>query len=156
MATSVREQIIANIATALAAVTTGNGYENTLASVQRFMQSGLTVAQVPTAIVNFDEERKSQGPTDRADCQLSISIDIWAVHSEAVVSGSTATLVDSLAGDIEKAVMVDPTRGGLARTCEVDSIHPFRLAEGQPYVGATVTVRITYTHSLSDPFTARN
>jgi len=156
MAASVREQIIANIATALGDITTGNGYENTLVSVQRFMQGGLTVAQVPTAVVNFEDERKSQGPTERADCELSISIDLFAVHDQDVVSGSTATVVDSLAADVEKAVMVDPTRGGLARTCEIESIHPFRLAESQPYVGATVSVRIRYQHSITDPYTARN
>jgi hypothetical protein len=137
-------------------VTTSNGYENTLASVQRFMQTGLTVASVPTAVVNFDDERKSNGPADRATCTLSVSIDVWAVHDTASVSGYTATLVDSLAADVEKAVMQDTTRGGNARECEVTSVVPFRLAEGQPFVGATVSLTITYVHDIADPYVERN
>ena len=57
MADSVREQIVSNIATALGNVTTGNGYNNTLVSVQRFQQSGLSVSSVPTAVVNFEGEQ---------------------------------------------------------------------------------------------------
>ena len=156
MPTSVRESIVANITTVLGTVTTGNGYENTLASVQRFMQDGLTVATIPTAVVNFESERKSIGPADRSTCDLNVTIDIWAIHDTDSVSGSTATLVDSLAADVEKAVMQDTSRGGNARETEVESVSPFRLAEGQPYVGATVSLRITYVHSISDPYTARN
>jgi len=105
MPNSVREDIIAHIATALGNVTTGNGYENTLASVQRFQQAGLTVATVPTAVVTFVNETKDIGPDFRATCELDVSIDIWAVHDTDAVSGDTATLVDSLAADCEKAVM---------------------------------------------------
>lgn len=156
MATTVREQIISNIATALGNITTGNGYENTLQSVQRFMQDGLSVADVPTVVVTMEEERKSLGMTDRADCNLMVTCDVYAVHDQGSVSGSTAALVDSLAADVEKAVMADTTRGGLARTCEVESVIPFRLAEGQPFVGATVSLRITYTHDAGSPYTARS
>lgn len=156
MPTSVRESIIANIVTALGSVTTANGYSNTLASVQRFMQTGLAVATVPTAVVNWDDERKSNGPVERAMCTLGVSVDVWAVHDQEAVSGSTATLVDSLAADVEKAVMTDPTRGGYARECEVVSVTPFRLAEGQPFVGATVSLTITYAHDLADPYVERN
>ena len=155
MADTVREQIIAGIATDLATITTTNGYENTVVNVQRFMQSGLSVADVPCVIVNFDEERKNQGPSDRAECDLRVTVDVWAVHDEDSVSGYTASLVDSLAGDVEKAIMSDTTRDGFARGCEIESVIPFRLAEGQPFVGATVSVKITYTHDISNPYTAR-
>ena len=153
MATTVREQIIASIATNLGNVTTANGYENTLVSVQRFMQSGLSIADVPCAIVNFDEERKVQGPTDRADCDLRVSIDVYAVHDEDAVSGYSATLIDSLAGDIEKCVIGSPP--SLAVTTDIESVIPFRLAEGQPFVGATISVKITYRHDVTNPYTAR-
>ena len=155
MADSVREQIIANIATALGSVTTGNGYNNTLASVQRFQQVGLTVATVPTAVVTFDGETKTIGPDNRASCNLEVSVDIWAVHDTDVVSGDTATLVDSLAADCEEAIMVDPTRNGKARDCVVGNIVPFRLAEGQPFIGVSLSVTISYAHEAGDPFTVR-
>lgn len=155
MPNSVREDIIANIATALGNVTTGNGYENTLASVQRFQQTGLTVATVPTAVVTFSNETKEVGPDFRATCELDVSIAIWAVHDTDAVSGDTATLVDSLAADCEKAVMADPGRGGKARDTAVRSIAPFFLAEGQPFVGSVLSVTVSYAHTADDPFTVR-
>lgn len=156
MPNSVRETIIANITTALGNVTTANGYNNTLASVQRFMQDGLSVASVPCAVVNFEQERKTVGPIDRVTVDLEVSVDVWAVHDTTSVSGSTATLVDSLAADVEKAIMQDTSRGGNARDCRVDTVVPFRLTEGQPYVGATISLRIMYVHDISNPYTARN
>ena len=156
MPASVREQVVANIATALGNVTTANGYENTLASVQRFTQDGLTLSSVPYAVVTMDSERKSVGPNDRTTCDLDVNVDVWAVHDTDTYTGSTATLVDSLAADCEKAIMQDTSRGGKARDTYIDSVTPFRLAEGQPYVGATVSVRITYVHDLKDPYVERN
>lgn len=155
MPNSVREEIIADIATALGNVTTGNGYNNTLASVQRFQQSGLTVATVPTAVVNFVSESKEIGPDARSTCDLEVGVDVWAVHDTDVVSGDTATLVDSLAADCEKAIMQDVSRNGKARDCAVRAVNPFRLAEGQPFVGCNLTVIISYQHDFNDPFTAR-
>jgi len=155
MPNSVREDIIANVATALGNVTTGNGYNNTLASVQRFQQSGLTVATVPTAVVTFVNESKETGPDFRSTCELEVSVDVWAVHDTDAVSGDTATLVDSLAADCEKAIMADTSRGGKARDCAVRAITPFRLAEGQPFVGTMLSVSISYAHEAGDPFTVR-
>lgn len=155
MPTSIREQIMASVATALGNVTTGNGYNNSLASVQRYLQSGLTVADVPTAVVNFEDERREQGPTDRVSCELRISVDIFAVHDEDTVTGSTATLVDTLAADCEKSIMQDPTRGGLALTFEVESVNPFQ-AESGSLTGITLGLRCRYYTDLSDPFTGRN
>lgn len=156
MPTTPRYQIIEDIATALESITTANGYENTLASVQRFLQSGLSVATVPTAVVNFEEERKSQGPTDRVENELRISVDLWVIHDEASVSGSTMQLIDSVCADAEKAIMADPTRSGKARTCEIETITPFRLEEGAPFVGATLRIVCNHMTSISDPYSARN
>ena len=156
MPNSVREQIIQDLATAVGNVTTGNGYNNTLVSVQRFLQGGVSVASVPTAVINFSEETKTVGPTDRVTNNLYVTIDIWAIHDESQVSGSTATLVDSLASDVEKAVMQDPTRSGLVRNCYVESVRPFSLEESGSFSGATLALRLEFMTDLRDPFTARN
>lgn len=155
MPNSVREDIVASIATALGNVTTGNGYNNTLASVQRFQQGGLAVATVPTVVVTFDSETKTIGPDFRATCELVVEVDIWAIHDTETVSGDTATLIDSLAADCEKAIMQDPGRSSKARDTSIRSVVPFRLAEGQPFVGATISCIIEYAHQGDDPFTVR-
>ena len=156
MSNSQRENIIANVVTALGNVTTGNGYNNTLVSVQRFQQDGLSVASVPCAVVNFDQERKVVGPLDRVTCTLDIGIDIWAVHDPVTVSGSTATLLDSLAADVEKAVMQDTSRGGYARDCFIETVMPFRLTEGMPVSGMSLRLTCTHVHDISDPYLGRN
>lgn len=156
MSNSQRENIIANVVTALGNVTTGNGYNNTLVSVQRFQQDGLSIASVPCAVVNFDQERKTVGPLDRVTCTLDIGIDVWAVHDPASVSGSTATLIDSLAADVEKAVMQDTSRGGLARDCYIETVSPFRLTEGMPVVGQSIRLVCIHVTDISDPYTGRN
>lgn len=156
MPNSIREQIVQDLNTAVANVTTSNGYNNTLVSVQRYLQGGVSVASVPTAVINFTEETKSLGPTDRVSNVLYLTVDVWAIHDESQVSGSTATLIDSLVSDVEKAVMQDPTRSGLVRTSYVENIRPFSLTESQAFSGATLTLRLEYMTDLSDPFTARN
>ena len=155
MAETVRERIIAGIATDLEAISVANGYENDFTGVQRFLQSGISLADVPCLVVNFDEERKTLGPSDRADCELRIIVDVYAIHDESTVSGSSATLVDSMLGDVEKAIMSDTTRDGLARTCEIEAVQNFRQAEGQGFWGGSVLAKIGYSHLYSSPFEAR-
>ena len=156
MPNSVREQIMADVVTEIETVTTGNGYDNTIVSVQRYMQSGMSIHDVPCCIVNFENERKEQGPSNRVTCELFLSIDIFAIHDEAQVTGSTAQLLNSLSADVEKALMADPQRGGLCRTSVIEGIRPFRLAEGNPISAVMLQYHATYCHDLSDPYVIRN
>jgi len=153
---SVRENIIANVATALGNISTANGYGNDITGgIQRFLQTGLTVASVPTIVVQFDNEDKSLGPVEQYTCTLTIGISVWCVHDTASISGYTWPVIDSIVTDVEKAVMVDTTRGGYAHDCEVRSIEGFSITQGQPYVGANVQLVVSYAHAASNPETAR-
>jgi hypothetical protein len=149
---SVRENITANVATACAAISTAGGYDNDIpGGVQRFLQTGLNVSTVPTIVVQFDSESKSLGPSDQYTCDLTIGIDIWAVHDTSTVTGSTWTLIDSLVTDVEKALNLDNSRGGYAHDSEISTVSPFRLSEGMPFVGATIQMSVTYAHQAGDP-----
>ena len=153
---SVRESITANVATACAAISIAGGYDNDITGgVQRFLQTGLNVATVPTIVVQFDSESKSLGPSDQYTCELIIGIDIWAVHDTASVSGYTWSLIDSLVTDVEKALNIDYSRGGYAHDSEINTVTPFRLSEGMPFVGATVQMNVTYAHEAGDPEVVR-
>ena len=153
---SVRENITANVATVCSGISVANGYSNDIpGGVQRFLQTGLNVSTVPTIVVQFDSESKSLGPSDQYTCDLIISIDIWAVHDTSSVSGYTWTLIDSLVTDVEKALNLDNSRGGYAHDSEVSSVSPFRISEGQPFVGATIQMTVTYSHAAGNPETIR-
>jgi len=153
---SVRESILANVATALGNISIANGYTNNITGgIQRFMQTGLTVATVPTIVVQFDNEDKSLGPSNQYTCSLLVGIDVWAVHDTDSVTGYTWTLIDSLVTDIEKALNADLSRDGNAKDSEIRSIEPFRMSEGMPFVGASIQYQVTYAHDAFNPETVR-
>lgn len=153
---SVREEILSNVATALGNISITNGYNNNITGgIQRFMQTGLNVATVPTIVVQFDNENKSLGPSNQYTCSLLIGLDVWAVHDTDSVTGHTWTLIDSLVTDVEKALNVDLSRNGKAKDSEIRSIEPFRMSEGMPYVGASIQYEVNYSHDAFNPETVR-
>lgn len=156
MATSVRESILASLKTALALISTANGYENNITGgVQRFNQNGNSLVTVPTIVViGGSEEKSSKEAHNLTDCKLTVYLVAWARHdSESVVD--TDTVVNSLILDVEKAIMVDVTRGGKAVDTNVVNVEPLDSVEGQPYCGAILEVEIWYRHTITDPATAR-
>lgn len=150
---TVRESILANIKTVLQTVTIGNGYDNTLASVQRWRQSGNNLINVPCVIINAGPEDKQDEPNPYKTCLLTVYLDLWN-RQDADSTADTDTILNSIYGDIEKALMVDITRGGYAIDTNVRSAAPFETVEGQPHAGLTIEIEIQYQHLISDPETA--
>lgn len=151
MPLTIRENILANISTVLNTISIANGYANNIASVQRWKQGGNNLRQVPCIIINAGSEDKEQEPNPLVTCRFSVSIDIWMRHDEATVPGSTDTILNSLLGDIEKALMVDHTRGGNAQDTNISGNVSFETVDSQPYAGITVNVEILYRHKITDP-----
>lgn len=147
---TIRERILANIKTTLEAITTGNGYSNTIASVQRWDKRGNPLRLVPCIVVNAGQEEKQMQPNPYFTCRLSIYLDLWIRQDE---SDSTATdvILSSLLGDVEKTLMIDTTRGGFAIDTNIKSNVPFETVEGQPHAGLTIELEILYQHTQSDP-----
>lgn len=150
MSTSRRESILANIATTLATVTTGNGYNNTLASIQRWNKLGNDLASLPAVIINAGIEYKEPRPNPLKQCTFMVHLEIWTRQDEEGTSDSD-TILNSLLLDVEKALMADCTRGGYAVDTAVGSIVPFETIDGKPDFGAFVELEITYQHAFADP-----
>lgn len=147
----VRENILENIKTTLETISIANGYANNIASVQRWKQGGNSKRQIPTLIINAGPEDKEQEPNPLVTCRFLVNIDIWTRHDEATQPGSTDTYLNSLLGDIEKALMVDHTRGGNAQDTNISGNVPFETVEGQPFAGIIINVEILYRHKITDP-----
>lgn len=147
---TVRESILANIKTVLAGVTTGNGYDNTLASVQRWRQDGNTTFDIPCVFIAAGPETKNVGPNPNMTCRLTIFIGIWT-RQEKINTDPSDAILNSLLGDIEKALMLDVTRGGYARDTNILSNEPFDSIEGQPDIGLMVQMEVLYQHLQTDP-----
>ena len=154
MENTVRELILANIKTTLEGIIAGAEYGNTIASVQRWKQSGNILTSVPCIIVNAGQENLEQRPGLKTSQKLTATIDLWTRHDETVNPGSTDSYLNNLLGDIKKILMVDYTRGGYAVNTRIMSIIPFESTQGQPYAGLIIDCEIEYRHNITDPTTA--
>ena len=150
MSTSIRENILAELKTTLEAITVAHGYANTIASVQRWNQRGNPLALVPCIVVNSGQEEKKPEPNPQATCKFTIYLDVWYRQDDDETRPSDQ-IISSLLADVEKALMVDPTRGGNAEDTNILNNTPFETLEGQPSFGIIVELEIIYKHKLTDP-----
>lgn len=150
MPTTVREKILADIKTTIETVMVANGYDNTIPSVQRWDKRGNILRQVPCVIVSSGPEQKDQYPNPLFTCHLSVYLDLW-IRQDTDDARATDTILSSLLGDIEKALMLDHTRGGYAKNTVMRNNVPFESVEGQPHAGLIIEIEIIYQHQQLDP-----
>lgn len=150
---SIREQIVEAVVLALEEISVANGYDNDIpGGVQRFEQEGADLSPGTSLHVVVEQEQKERIESNICDCTLTVTIEIVTVDpSDNPSPDSTATLVDSLTVDVERALAVDSRFGELAIDSEVDSINPGPLVVGQPFVACTVSLIVRYRHDISDP-----
>jgi len=151
MGDTVREKIMEDIKTTLEGISKANGYNNDIASIQRWRQGGNPRLNVPCIVINAGPEEKDPVPNPLTTCRLTVNIDVWIRHDEDDVPGSTDTILNSLLGDVEKALMVDIKRGDYAVDTIIQRNIPFETAEGEPYAGIIVDVEIHYRHKITNP-----
>ena len=149
MAKIVREKILENIEATFNLISKVNGYENDIASFQRWLQAGNSLREVPCIVISAGPEEKTQGDS-LINCRFNVNIDVWIRHDEATTAGSTDTIINSLLGDVEKALFVDYTRGGFAVNSVVTGNLPFESVEGNPYAGIIIDLEIQYRHAIGD------
>jgi hypothetical protein len=145
-----RENILGNIKTVLETIKVANGYNNDINSVQRWRQHGNSLRQVPCVVINAGSEERSPGPNPLVTCKFSVYLDVW-VRQDENDANPTDTILNSLLGDVDKALMLDYTRAGYARDTQILSIMPFETTEGQPHAGLTIEVEVHYKYYQNDP-----
>ncbi len=147
---TVRESILENIKTALESITEAGGYHNTIAGVQRWRQSGNSLVNIPCIVINAGPENKEPVPNPFTTCRFTVYLDIWTRQDESDLA-STDAILNSLLGDVEKALMIDVTRGDFAKDTNIRSNIMFETAEGQPHAGIILELEIVYQHRQTDP-----
>lgn len=151
MADTIREKILKNIKTTLESVTTGNGYDNTVGSVQRWKKQGNATSEASiTCVIYPGPETKQPRPNPLFTCRLPLMLEFFVLQDKEDTL-STDERLNSLLGDIEKALMVDITRGGFAEDTDILGNEPFLTIEGQPNAGLTVDIEVLYRHKQTDP-----
>lgn len=147
---TVRENILVNLQTTLEGISEDNGYSNDIASVQRWMQRGNALREVPCIVIAAGQEDKTPDPNPLMTCHLSVYLFIY-LRQDANDDDPTDSLINSVIGDVEKALVVDNTRGGYARDTNIRSVMPFETSEGQVNAGAVLELDVIYQHLQSDP-----
>lgn len=152
MPDTIRERIMKNIKTALEGITVANGYDNTVKIVERVKQGGQTTKDVPyLQITNGVESphESQENPTLRK--KLPVYVIIGTRQDEETDPKWADEVVNSLLGDVQRAMQVDPTRGGLAIDTIEGSNGPMPVEEGMTALETFQEYTIDYRHSRTDP-----
>lgn len=145
-----------NVQTTLEAVSVGNGYQNTLTSVQRFRQDGQEMKDMPMVVLlEGGDDVESDGPigggSSLTSRSLTLSVVLVQQQNTDEDGRSASEVMNSLLADVQKAMQVDHTRGGVALDTEEIGVGDLDAEEGQPELVQTVSYRIRYRHRRTDP-----
>ena len=147
--TLVRESILSNIDTVLAAIaTTPATYKTTPLTVRRWTGNVFEVPTYPCIIVVPTGETHD-------DSRIGIvqhTMDLLIVCG--VYDSNWKTALQDLVIDVRVALTTDWTRGGKALTTQILGDQLFEAEPSNPLAEAQITVRILYRTLYSDPTTA--
>lgn len=153
---TVRERILANIKTTIEGITVINGYHSqfTPKTVQRWSMYGNTSVDTPFLIIVPGEQEQSPLENSLSSCDMRVLLQVFFIHNKKDTV-STDTHLNRLEGDIKKAIMVDETRGGNAKSTQIVGTAPFDVVPEQVVAGLIVGLSIQYRYLVSDPTVAR-
>lgn len=157
---SVREQIVADIEASLRRMTTGAGYHFDWRRFYRWQVVAQPDESPAVRILDTEDlvEDDAAGLLHRR-----LSVELLASHQAADWSQpdddedgvAPGTLASWLIEDLERAVMADRTRGGLAVDTDIVSTDKTVEQSAAPMVWASVVLDVFYRCPASDPATAR-
>lgn len=150
MNTSIRELILVNIKETLTEIKTEKGFDNNIASVQRWKQNGNPLKDTPCIIISAGREEKEPSPHPQSTATFSVFVDLWFRQAETDTQDTDAIL-NSLLMDIEKALAMDITRGGYAVDTNIRSVTPFETVVGQAHCGLMIELEVLYEHAQNNP-----
>jgi hypothetical protein len=148
MPTPIIEQIAAEIKTTLDGLATSGGNLDAIRPSKVDLLSGWGDL---TCLVNQAEAARLDGATMTAAWMQSFLLVAIVIDSDKVDT-SIDTRLNTVRADIEKQLMVDLTRGGLAKNTTVEEATPF---EGEPGEATGIAIKITvhYATADNDPYT---
>lgn len=149
MADTKAEKILANIETTLETITVVNGYNNTVKIVTRNTKAVLNMPMFPAIIIGKGSGTVDAMAKSSAHRKMFITIEAWTRKEK-----DASQEVEKFLGDIQKAMMVDPRRGGNAiNTIEVSDT-PILIDSETAEIGFQVQYQIDYRTKIEDPTAA--
>lgn len=151
------EQIILDVVSTIDGITTGNGYEQNLDAVRPTRQdlddeSPGTDGQVVVTFSDpeMNDEHSAAGNPPRQGWTVQLTLIAYVIPGDASTT-PLDTLINRVRADIEKALQVDHTRGGLAINTKPAGSQKF--VAGVATSGVAVFADVDYRTSLADPYT---
>jgi len=157
MADSIQEQIMEKIVSALAEVTTTNGYANTVQSVQRHNQSGVNLSTVPTVLVKESDclaelDKSSHQRVRRRLEWFAVAITRQDETSTSTDTRSGAEQLNSLVADIEQRVAASRSWDGLAIMTDPPDYLEVEIDAVTPHLARGLRFSTVYEHTRNDPY----
>ena len=151
MSTPIVEHIAANIATTINAITTGNGFNQTLTAVRRSRIDWQDTTPQDGKVLISQEDDETNLETQNITTQL---IQRFVLGALVLKSKDDVVLLDTYRNqvkcDIWKKLIEDRTRGGYAyNTIITGSV---KLEEGD-LIGIEINVDVHYRILTTDPYT---
>lgn len=149
---SIKEKILKNIKTTLETITTTNGYDNTIASVQRHQIGGQDTVSTPYIIVvQGDETTVKEGPDPYVTKRMEIHFDVITRQDTDTDNRNADEVMNSIEADIEKSMQLDSSRGGNAFDTGTLEVIPLAVEEGSVDINAIMSLNIEYRQRRDDP-----
>lgn len=145
---SIRERIVDHVGDALAAITAGASYWYTPASVFRYNLPNVDAMAFPTLVV-LDPDEKVERRTQPL-AHRTLSLTVVGVHMASLVD-SPDRVARRLLADIQKCVLADRTRGGLAVDTHEVANRVVVQGPNEPEVIVEVDFEVMYRTGLGDP-----
>jgi hypothetical protein len=151
MTTPIIESIAENLKTAIAGVTVANGYNQTLTPIRPKRNDFSDVSPIDGTALIWQENDEPVGNSALTTTTFAQEFLIMCVVLDSdAATASIDTRLNQVKSDIRKAIMIDPTRGGLAIDTQIGPSRKFDDGEG--YTGIAVTCIVIYRTGILDPY----
>lgn len=148
---SIKELIVQDVEAALKRIRRANGYDNNVEVVERWEQDGNDKAIVPALFIHSETKQKVDMPGLVTQCIVAITIDAWCCHDKTKFKNSSDAYLDTIANDIDKAIMADYQRGGYAERTEMSGpAELFHHNEGAATCGVICKYDVHFKHLTGD------
>lgn len=154
MPDSIQEQLMKAIASKLLLITAANGYDNTIASVQRYRWSGVDLSTMPTILVKEgDCEPELLNSSHRLiRRRLQVFLVVCVRHDEVADPRSGGEILNSYVADIEKLVGLNANWNRLAIMTDPPSYIEMEVDAETPHLARGLRCEIVYEHVRNDPY----
>lgn len=149
------ESISKNIKTTLEGITTGAGYNMTVQSVQRYLQSGQVTLAVPAVLIRDGGETVTEGPAagdySLVACRRSYHLLLLHRIDEATETRSGDEIMNLFTADVQQAMLAAPRRGEYATDTREVGSEPVESEDGVPDLMRILEFEVHYRRRRDDP-----